>query len=117
MGLEEFEQDKRKFTRAAFREAVQYRFADHPASSGTVGFDLSEGGVRFRTEEFLPFDAEVVIHLQLKAEREATLLARVVWAQKVPYGDSYHVGCEFLENRENVFPRFVVKNFLELHQT
>jgi len=114
MSIEDFE-DKRKFPRASFREAIQYRFSEGGTLNGSVGYDLSEGGVRFRTEEFLAYDAQVLIHLQLKAEREAKMVARVVWVQKTPYGDSYHVGCEFLENRENVFPRFVVKNFLELH--
>lgn len=113
MGLEEFELDKRKFPRAVFRESIEYRHSENPSLNGSVGYDLSEGGVRFRTEEFLAHESEVVIRLQLKAEREATLLARVVWAQKVPYGDSYHVGCEFLDSRDNVFPRFVIKNFLE----
>lgn len=108
-------EDKRKFPRKEFRQAVQYRFPEATVLNGSIGFDLSEGGVRFRTEDFVPLDAQVVINLQLKAEREATLVARVVWVQKVPHGDNFHIGCEFLESRENVFSRFVVKNFLELH--
>ncbi len=110
-------EDKRRFERTEFREAVQYRFPEMPALNGSVGYDLSEGGVRFRTEEFLPHDAQVVIKLQLKTEREATLIARVIWVQKTPHDETYHVGCEFLENRENVFSRFVIKNFLELQQS
>ncbi len=106
--------DNRKFPRAEFREAVQYRFPEVATLNGSVGYDLSCGGVRFRTEDFIPIDAQVVVNLTLKAEREATLDARVVWVQKVAHSDTYHVGCEFLENRENVFPRFVVKNFLDL---
>ena len=107
--------DKRRFSRVEFREAVQYRYPEKSSLNGSMGYDLSEGGVRFRTEDFIPVQSEVVVNLQLKTEREATLAARVVWVQKIRHADVYHVGCEFLGNRENVFPRFVVKNFLELH--
>lgn len=106
-------EDKRKFPRLEYRESLQYRFAESPDQNGTVGYDLSEGGVRFRAEEFLPLDAIIVLNLQLKPEREATMSARVVWAQKIPHAENYHIGCEFLENRENVFPRFVLKSHLE----
>lgn len=107
--------DNRKFPRAEFRQAVRYRFPEASVLNGSVGYDLSCGGVRFRTEEFLPVDAQVVVNLSLKTEREATLDARVVWVQKVAHCDTYYVGCEFLDNRDNVFPRFVVKSFLELY--
>lgn len=109
--------DNRKFPRAEFREAVAYRFPENSVFNGSVGYDLSQGGVRFRTEDFLPHDAQVVVNLQLKIDQEATLDARVVWVQKVPHAEIYQVGCEFLENRDNVFPRFVVKNFLDLYKS
>ncbi len=105
--------DNRKFPRVEFRQPVQYRFPEIPTLSGCVGYDLSCSGVRFRTEEFLAVDAQVVVNLVLNSEREALLDARVVWAQKVPHSESYYVGCEFLDNRDNVFPRFIVKNFLD----
>lgn len=107
------ENDKRKSQRFNFREAVQHRFPEKSSLIGSLGFDLSEGGVRFRTEDFIPVQAEVVVNLQLEAERETALAARVVWIQRIPHGENYHVGCEFLENRENIFPKLILKNFLE----
>jgi hypothetical protein len=109
--------DNRKFLRREFREAVGYRYPETLVLNGSVGCDLSEGGIRFRTEEFLPQDAQVVVNIQLKADREATLEARIIWVQKVPHAETYHIGCEFLESRDNVFPRFIVKNFLELNKS
>ncbi len=109
------ESDQRKFPRTGFREPVQYRSLDKDIFIGSAGYDLSEGGVRFATEDFIPLNSEVMINLQFKPEREAKLAARVVWIQKVPHSDNYHVGCEFLGNRDNIFPRTVVKNLLELY--
>ena len=106
-------EDKRKFPRSEFREPVAYRLSESGVFNGSVGYDLSQGGVRFRSEDFIPQDAEVVINLELKPERKATLTGRVVWAQKVAHSEMYHIGCEFLENRANVFPLFIVKSFLE----
>lgn len=106
--------EQRKFPRITFRNPVGYRFPDKNVLSGSVAYDLSEGGVRLWVEDFLPLNSEVVVSLQLKPEREVALAARIAWIQKVPHADSFHVGCEFLGNRENTFPKFILKNFLEL---
>ena len=101
--------DKRKFQRVDFRKPVQYRVLDGqdpgilPALfyAGTVSCDLSEGGIRFRCEGFIPLQAVVAVVLDLDKEILCEVEGRVAWIQKVPHAESYLLGLEFLDSTEN----------------
>lgn len=106
--------EKRRSRRFEFRGAVQYHPADIIICRGAAGCDLSEGGVRFWANDFVPLASGVILNLHLKAEKTVRLEGTVVWVQRLPHAESYHIGCEFTGGRHNIFPASEIRRFLEL---
>ena len=79
---------------------MQYKKLKH-LSEGTVGAvtrDVSEGGVRFTSNEFLPLASRLVVEIFLPAQpRPVKAIAKVAWIRKVPSGEQYEIGNQFLD--------------------
>jgi len=101
--------DKRKFKRVEFKEPVQYRVLGCdmpdflPASfySGTVSCDLGEGGIKFRSEKFIPIRALLAVEMTVAGGDMLALEGQVAWIQKIPHAESYFLGLEFVDSAEN----------------
>mgnify|MGYP001566409191 CR=1 FL=1 len=106
--------EKRKSRRFDFREAVEYYLADSPVCQGAAGCDLSQGGVRFRANDFIPLTSNLILNVFLKPEKIVRVEGTVVWVQQLPHEESYHIGCEFKGSRHNIFPISEIRKFLEL---
>lgn len=89
-------EEKRRFARVTFKQPVQFQLKDPVQLGGSLSFDLSEGGVRIRLNDFIPLAAELPLQIQLTIEQAVDCVGRVVWVRKVPFSDSYHVGLEFI---------------------
>ena len=89
-------EEKRRFSRIIFKQPVQFQLKDPIQLGGSLSFDLSEGGVRIRLNDFIPLAAELTIQIQLTIEQTVDCVGRVVWVRKVPFSDSYHAGLEFI---------------------
>lgn len=65
---------------------------------GAITKDVGEGGVRFVANEFLPLASRLVVEVFLPANpRPVKAISKVAWIRKVPSGDQYEVGNQFLE--------------------
>lgn len=94
--MEEYpKEEKRRFPRVTFKQPVQFQLKDPLQTGGSLSFDLSEGGIRIRLNDFIPLMAEVSLQIQLSIEQIVDCAGRVVWVRKVPFSDSYHAGLEF----------------------
>lgn len=110
--------DKRKFKRIEFREPVQYRIVDGQAMeglpplfyTGTVSCDLSEGGIKFRCDDYIPSQVTVEVMITLPEEALLEIEGQVAWIQKLPHADGYLLGIEFTKSAENKVA------FKKLHQ-
>lgn len=91
-------ENKRKFERFPYREAVRYRLFPGQEVKGSLARDFSAGGLSFRAQEFIPIDQEVVLDFEFPDNRFYQVPARVAWIQRVPYSETYHVGVEFRQN-------------------
>jgi uncharacterized protein (TIGR02266 family) len=103
--------ENRKYPRVAFRMPVKYRLNEVAPFCGELAQDLSEGGMRIRSNEFLPLGSRVSVRLQLdKDPRLVDVEGRVVWVKFIPYSEVYQLGIEFEDKmpaqRENI-ARFV----------
>ena len=90
-------EEKRRFVRITFKQPVQFQWKDPVPLGGSLSFDLSEGGIRIRLNDFIPLAAELPLQIQLAIEQAVDCIGRVVWIRKVPSSDSYHAGLEFIE--------------------
>lgn len=92
--------EKRKSPRFSVSVPLEYkRLKDSPESKkGSLAKDLSAGGVRFVTNEFISFTARMLVDIALPVpQRPITALSKVAWIRKLPRGDSYEIGNQFLE--------------------
>jgi len=68
------------------------------AKKGGITKDLSMGGVRFITDEFLPYTARLVLDITLPLpQRSISAVSKISWIKKLPAGEKYEVGNQFLE--------------------
>jgi len=92
--------ERRRFTRVSTIMPLQYRKLKE-LSEGTIGAitrDVSEGGTRFVANEFLPLATRLVVELFLPAQpRPIKAISKVAWIRKVPLGNQYEVGNQFLD--------------------
>lgn len=92
--------DRRKHVRVNSTIPLQYKKL-RELSEGTIGAitrDVSEAGVRFIANEFLPLASRLVVQVFLPSQpRGVKAIAKVAWIRKIPSGDQYEVGNQFLD--------------------
>jgi len=107
-------EEKRKFRRIENNFPLKYRDLGKSETEfrGTVSKNLSEGGVRFRSNRFISLACRMVVELNLPAiSRPIKAVSKIAWIKKLPVGDDYEVGNQFLEiTRED---RNIIRNFIK----
>lgn len=65
---------------------------------GSLTKDISEGGIRFKTSEFISLACRLVIEVTLPTvQRPIKAISKVAWIRKTPSGEQYELGNQFLE--------------------
>ena len=106
-------EEKRRFSRVEGRFPLKYkdlRKTDEE-SRGSISKNLSIGGVRFRSDRFISLACRLVVELNLPAlPKPIKAISKVAWIRKLPAGDDYEVGNQFLEiTRED---KNIIQNFI-----
>ncbi len=90
--------ERRRWTRLRSHLPVRFQDLRTQRFVETLSKDLSAGGVRCLTHEFLPASRELIVEISLyRATPPVKARARVAWIQQVPHADQYCVGLEFLQ--------------------
>lgn len=95
-----FIEERRRFPRADSVLPIRYKNlrALGLTPAGSLSKDISEGGVRFKTSEFISLACRLVVEISLPADpKPIKAISKVAWIKKVPTGDNYEVGNHFLE--------------------
>ena len=88
--------EKRKFERVRFAEALEFQEKTSQLMGGCLGCDLSEGGIKIHFNEFIPINTEIDLTLKLKNRPGVvTVSGKVVWVSQVAFSDRYLLGLEF----------------------
>ncbi len=93
-------QEKRRAPRFDIEVPIEYKKLREAteAKKASITKNISIGGVRFITDEFLPYTARLVLEINMPLpERNISAVAKISWIKKLPAGDSYEVGNQFLE--------------------
>ena len=93
-------QEKRKSPRLELSALVEYRMlrAGTETKKESVLSDISAGGARFMTKEFLALTARMVLDITLPLpERPISAVSKVAWIKKLQEEDKYEMGNQFLE--------------------
>ena len=87
---------RRRHPRAGLRIPVSY--ASENQTRSTLTLDLGGGGLRLLAHEFVPVRTRLRLEFSLgQATEPIVAVGRTVWVQRIPYGEQYQVGVEFLE--------------------
>jgi len=91
--------ERRRFQRIDSNLPVRYRnlkMATVP--TGSLSKDICEGGVRFKTTEFISLACRLVVEITLPTvPRPVKAISKVAWIKKISSGDQYELGNQFLE--------------------
>ncbi len=91
--------ERRRFQRIGSSLPVRYRnLRTATVPMGSLSKDISEGGIRFRTNEFISLACRLVIEVTLPTlPKPIKAISKVAWIRKLSSGDQYELGNQFLE--------------------
>ncbi|NQT32818.1 MAG: PilZ domain-containing protein [Candidatus Omnitrophica bacterium] len=94
-------EEKRKFPRIVTHIPVKYRKLNDPGSvsgGGSVTKNLSVGGVRFTTPEFISRACRLILELDMPMlTKPIKAISKVAWIRKLSSGGNFEIGSRFLE--------------------
>ena len=91
-------EDRRQFRRIKINSPIEYKFLNSQKFRQTVSCDISEGGISFMVDSFVPVGTYLYFHVRLRNRPQPLYgIARIVWSSKEPYSEKYRVGLEFTE--------------------
>ena len=79
--------------------------------------DLSEGGLRFRTNHFLPVNHRVYFRIQLPKVPAIESMAELTWIREIPNLNCYEAGARFVElplQHRRTLQDFIFQNLVTL---
>ena len=90
--------EKRKFPRAKVSLPLRYKKlrGNTYLAKGTLTKDLSEGGIRFLTNVFLPLACHLVVEIMLPRKKPIKVICKIAWIRKRRSDSSYEIGNQFL---------------------
>ena len=90
-------QERRRFLRIPENLPVTYELLLNAKTDECLTKDIGQEGIRFFIHTYVPEYSLLKIRVLLKKISFAfDALVRVVWIKKVPKGDRYEVGVEFI---------------------
>ncbi len=93
-------EEKRRYPRYRFSFPIESQRANLPKYSYTVTKDLSLGGAKILSNEFVPKGITLKVSLNL-IKHVFNFKAKVAWCNRDRFSDRYYLGYEFVE-----VPRF-----------
>jgi len=91
------EEEKRIAPRISFDSSVRYHEKGGQAYTDTVGKNISNSGIGFISNEFIPKHSKLLFELRPPWGSEPIqTLAEVVWVSGHPYSERFDVGARFL---------------------
>jgi len=90
--------ERRQYTRVPESLQIAYEVLPAEAIKEYLTKDISQGGIRFCTHEFIPKDT----HLKIRITFPRTLfsfeaLVKCMWVSEVHCGEEFEVGVEFID--------------------
>ncbi len=111
--------EQRRSPRFPFREPLEFRVRSlargvpaKKVSLGSLAWDLSDSGIRFRSEDFLPLGTSLSFLIPLETDEAVEVEGWVAWITQVPYSEHYQVGVAFTDRDIDQLNRRRLRQFL-----
>lgn len=90
--------EHRQFRRIKISSPIEYKFFNTERFQQSVTCDISEGGISFIADGFIPNGTYIYFQAILRTRPQPLYgIARIAWCSKEPYEEKYKVGLEFTE--------------------
>jgi c-di-GMP-binding flagellar brake protein YcgR len=91
--------EKRRFRRIDSNLPLRYKnIKTATVPMGSLTKDISEGGISFKTNEFISLACRLVVEITLPTvQRPIKAISKVAWIRKLSSGEQYELGNQFLE--------------------
>ena len=92
--------EKRRYLRIESNLPIQFRNLRKSAELpvGSLTSNISEGGVRFKSNEFISLACRLIVEITLPTtHKPVKAISKVAWIRKLPLSDQYELGNQFLE--------------------
>ena len=93
--------ERRKFGRVKSHVPIKFRKLRSGVGSdgtGSISKNISKGGIRFRTGEFISMACRLIMELDVPMfSKPIKAITKVAWIRKTEGGDDYEVGNQFVE--------------------
>lgn len=90
--------EKRVYARIPESSQIFYEIIPCEKIKECVTKDISQGGIRFLTQEFIPKDSRLKINLTLnKTLFNFEAVVRFVWISQLRRSEIYEIGVEFID--------------------
>lgn len=99
--LAKIDKEQRQFPRVPLHGPLHFQVKTTSKFGSTVSRDISEGGIRFLSDDFVPVGTSMILEVNLdNSPKYINAVADVVWSQKVPHSERYQLGLRFSEINE-----------------
>jgi len=114
--------ERRRHTRVKTRLPLEYRNlrGDAKAQKSVLINDISEGGVKFVSSEFLSLANRLIVTINIPTTaRQIKAISKIAWIKKISSGDKYEIGNQFLEisREDKVEVARYIKTVIDLNIT
>ena len=92
--------DKRRYKRVGASLAFEYRDLKKMSElpKGSLLKNISEGGICFSSKQFMSLACRLILNITLpNSTRPIKAISKVAWIRRLPLGDQYELGNQFLE--------------------
>ena len=91
--------EKRRYPRLDIHVPLQYKeLQGKTQAKGTLTRNISEGGVKFFSDNFISLACRMVVDVNLPTvSKPIRAISKVAWIKKLPTGETYEVGNQFLD--------------------
>jgi len=105
--------EKRQSNRAACE--IESAFRSMEAGPGTAEetlvHDISEGGVRFRANRFIPVHDRLLVRLRIPHQKTIEAVVQPAWVREIPSLNQYDIGAKFLSLSDS--DRAIIRAFTQ----
>ena len=101
--MQPYVKERRSSPRIKARLPVQFKDIQRPIEtySGSITKDVSEGGIRFISGDFLSIFTRLLLEVSVPSfTRPIKAISKVAWIQKIPRSNQYNVGLQFMDMTE-----------------
>lgn len=113
----EFEPDvhsnRRTHPRVHFSEAIQFEQINHHYFGGSVGLDISKGGLRIRFNDYVAVGTELSLQISLPDQEIIECTGTIKWEAKEPFNDAYQAGIEFAASENVIDSKEKIHHYIE----